>query len=85
MRYNDNSPDWGDILILLVFLFLGRLTISFVEAKLTGAFTTSWLWVFAPIWIPAGGIVLAAFIYGVCAAIAEYREDHDEERRGLGE
>ncbi len=85
MRNDDNSPDWGDVIILLVFLFLGRLTISFVEAKLSGMFTASWLWVFAPIWIPVAGIILGAVTYGICEALADYRDAHGGEGRPPGE
>lgn len=33
--------------------FCGLLTIAFIVLKLTGIITWSWVWVLAPLWIPA--------------------------------
>ena len=85
MRYENETPDWGDMLILLLLLFLGRLTISFVEAKFAGTFTASWVWVFAPVWIPIAGILLAAVVWGVIESITEYREDRKKSKPNPGE
>ena len=41
--------------------FCGLLTIAFIVLKLTGVISWSWLWVLAPIWIPAA-IVLAVLL-----------------------
>lgn len=39
--------------------FLGLLTIAFVVLKLTGVIAWPWLWVLAPLWLPAGiGVVI---------------------------
>ena len=32
--------------------FCGLLTIAFIVLKLCGVITWSWVWVFAPLWIP---------------------------------
>jgi len=47
------------------------LTIIFVLAKILGLLSWSWLWVFAPIWIPMALIVLFLLgILGICAFCA---------------
>jgi len=76
MKYDNEYPGWGDILFVLGMILLGRLTISFIEAKLAGTFTASWLWVLAPVWIPVGGILVTAVVWGVIEAVTEYRQDH---------
>ena len=40
--------------------FLSLLTLLFVAGKITGHLTWSWLWVFAPLWIPTA--LLLAFV-----------------------
>ncbi len=37
--------------------FLGLLTILFIGLKLTGHIDWSWLWVFAPLWMPAAFVL----------------------------
>lgn len=34
-------------------IFLSLLTVAFIVLKLTGVISWSWMWVLAPIWIPA--------------------------------
>lgn len=41
--------------------FCGLLAIAFIVLKLCGVITWSWLWVLAPLWIPAG-IAIACFL-----------------------
>lgn len=50
--------------------FLGLLTIVFVVAKITGYIEWSWLWVFAPIWIPLVILLGIFLIAGIFALIA---------------
>ena len=40
------------------------LTIIFVVLKLTGTITWSWWWVFSPLWIPLGIIIVLLMIIG---------------------
>lgn len=42
--------------------FTGLLTIAFIVLKLTGVINWSWVWIFSPIWIPAGIAALIASI-----------------------
>lgn len=42
--------------------FGGLLTIVFLILKLTGVIAWSWWWVFAPIWIPFGLLVVLVII-----------------------
>ena len=46
--------------------FGGLLTIAFIVLKLMGYITWSWVWVFAPLWIPVVGFIvftgIAAFL-----------------------
>lgn len=50
--------DWG-VILFLVFLVL----------KLTEVISWSWLWVTAPLWIPAGLAVVILVIVGVVAVV----------------
>lgn len=43
--------------------FCGLLAILFIALKLLGIITWSWLWVLAPIWIPAIIVLIIAIIY----------------------
>lgn len=45
--------------------FLGLLTVLFVGLKLTGQIAWSWVWVFAPLWIPAVVLFALAVIVAV--------------------
>lgn len=42
--------------------FCGLLTIAFIVLKLCGVINWSWIWVFAPLWIPAIPIILALLL-----------------------
>lgn len=45
--------------------FCGLLTIAFVVLKLIGVITWSWVWVFAPLWIPfVVGLIIVAIATG---------------------
>lgn len=46
--------------------FGSLLTIVFIVLKLTGYITWSWVWVFAPLWIPVVGFIVFA---GIAAAL----------------
>lgn len=44
--------------------FFGLLTIVFIVLKLLGIVTFSWLWVFAPLWIPfAIWLIIVAIVF----------------------
>lgn len=49
--------------------FGGLLTVLFIGLKLTGHITWSWIWVFAPLWIPLcfslGILIIVGIIAGV--------------------
>lgn len=45
--------------------FFGLLAILFIALKLTGQIDWSWLWVLAPLWMPAALIILVGVIYVV--------------------
>lgn len=51
--------------------FCGILGIVFIVLKLVGVITWKWVWVLAPLWVPAGIAVLCFAIGGVCQLIAE--------------
>lgn len=42
--------------------FCGLLTIAFIVLKLCGVINWSWIWVFAPLWIPAIPVILALLL-----------------------
>ena len=42
--------------------FLPTLTLIFIALKLTGHITWSWVWVLAPLWIPAVIVVMLFLI-----------------------
>lgn len=42
--------------------FCGLLTIAFIVLKLCGVINWSWIWVFAPLWIPAILVILIVLI-----------------------
>lgn len=48
---NDNNHFVELLLVLLIIL------------KITGRVSISWLWVFAPLWIPALSLVVLLFLY----------------------
>lgn len=48
---NDNNHFVELLLVLLIIL------------KITGRVSISWLWVFAPLWIPAVSLVVLLFLY----------------------
>ena len=41
--------------------FFDALTLLFIAFKLTGVIAWSWLWVLAPVWLPAAIIIIIAF------------------------
>ena len=41
--------------------FCDALTLLFIAFKLAGLITWSWLWVLAPVWLPAAIIIIIAF------------------------
>lgn len=57
MKNESNSGATGGI------GFCGVLTIVFIVLKLCKVITWSWLWVLAPVWIPAAIAVLILVIY----------------------
>lgn len=51
--------------------FFGLLTIAFIILKLCGVIQWSWLWVFAPIWIPTALILGISLIIGIIILIVK--------------
>lgn len=52
--------------------FLPALTLIFIALKLTGYITWSWLWVLAPLWIPAvTGVTLLLIVLAVSRLFIE--------------
>ncbi len=51
--------------------FFGLLTIAFIILKLCGVIQWSWLWVFAPIWIPTTLILGISLIIGIIILIVK--------------
>lgn len=45
-----------------IFCFYGLLAGTIISLKLTGHIDWSWVWVLAPIWIPAGLFVVIIFV-----------------------
>lgn len=69
-NHKSNSSSAGGI------SFLGLLTIVFIVLKLTGHIGWSWVWVLAPIWIPAALVVVILFVALLVMVVKEV------ERRG---
>lgn len=44
----------------------------FLVLKLTDTIDWSWWWVTAPLWVPAGVIILALLVAGLCFAAAGF-------------
>lgn len=49
--------------------FLPLLTLVFVAAKLFGAITWSWWWVFAPMWVGIPVVILFVVAMAILAAV----------------
>lgn len=60
--------------------FCGLLTIAFIILKLTGVISWSWLWVLAPIWIPAA-IVLAVLLVVLIVVLMKEGVKQTEEKQ----
>ena len=43
--------------------FVELLIVLLIVLKITGRVSISWLWVFAPLWIPAVSLVVLLFLY----------------------
>ena len=63
MRNNNTSGGIG---------FCGLLTIAFIVLKLTGFIDWSWLWILAPLWIPAS-IVIFILIFSLIMILRQNR------------
>lgn len=79
---NNNSSTAGGI------GFCGLLTIAFIILKLTGVISWSWLWVLAPIWIPAAiilnGLLIVLFVVLVKEGVKQVEENQRRQERSLG-
>lgn len=71
--------------------FLGLLALIFITLKLTGVIGWSWLWVLAPLWIPAAlviGIIVITFIVLLVKEVTNKTKDEsrklDREAAALG-
>lgn len=49
--------------------FTGLLTIAFIVLKLCKVITWSWVWVFAPLWIPVAVVFAIMIIYLIVVVI----------------
>lgn len=67
MKDNKNSAAGGSI-------FLSLLTVAFIVLKLTGVINWSWLWVLAPIWIPAGIVLVILLLVLVIVLVKSTSE-----------
>ena len=70
--------------------FFGLLALVFIVLKLTGVIGWSWMWVLAPIWIPAViviGIMLIVLVVIVVTEVLKQRKsaelDAEAERHGI--
>lgn len=69
MKNNRNSTGIG---------FCGVLAIAFIVLKLIGVISWKWLWVLAPIWIPAGLVItflLIGLIFNVIGVLISAMSD----------
>lgn len=57
--------------------FTGLLAILFITLKLLKVITWSWLWVLAPLWVPAAGLIL----FGLAALVIVLRQAKKIKRR----
>ncbi len=55
--------------------FAGLLAVLFIALKLTGHVAWSWLWVLAPIWLPAGVVLSIALGCLAMAALMAWRDE----------
>ncbi len=54
--------------------FLGLLTITLVILKALGYINISWLWVFAPVWLPVSLLAVLFLIAGAVAVTQELKK-----------
>ena len=52
MKESNNDNHFVELLLVLLIIL-----------KITGRVSISWLWVFAPLWIPAVSLVVLLFLY----------------------
>lgn len=52
MKESDNNNHFVELLLVLLIIL-----------KITGRVSISWLWVFAPLWIPALSLAVLLFLY----------------------
>lgn len=74
MKDNKNSAAGGSI-------FLSLLTVAFIVLKLTGVIDWSWLWVLAPIWIPAGIVLVILLLVLVVVLVKESTKEVQRQQR----
>ena len=61
-------------------IFLSLLAVAFIVLKLTGFISWSWLWVLAPIWIPAV-IVLAILLIVLVVVLVKEAANQVQQKR----
>lgn len=61
--------------------FCGLLTIAFIVLKLTGFIDWSWLWVLAPIWIPAAIVIAVLLVFLIVVLVKEGVKQTEEKQR----
>lgn len=52
MKESDNNNHFVELLLVLLIIL-----------KITGRVSIGWVWVFAPLWIPAISLVVLLFLY----------------------
>lgn len=52
MKESDNNNHFVELLLVLLIIL-----------KITGRVSIGWVWVFAPLWIPAVSLVVLLFLY----------------------
>ena len=69
---NDNNKTKG---LTWFELLQVSMTIVLMVFKIIGNVTCSWIWVFAPIWLPFVVLIVGAVIYAIVSTIIEAVSD----------
>ena len=63
----------------VIVLAMSLITILFLTLKLCGIFEGPWMWVFSPVWIPLGEVVLGSLIAILIRSFDEPPKKGDKE------